>query len=187
MSPLTSFVSRKVMGAVAVFAVIAAALVGVAVTTSAGSSDTTTAVLTPDAQAFDEALADPAVALDGATTPSGQAEPNDPRSALRADLLAAFKLDGEARRAALADIRTKARDGGYGDRVERRADRRQIHHELFFSLLPDNLQADLTELKDAPADQREQLRADIRDKALAGDYGDEVKKAAEQLQALRDG
>jgi len=124
------------------------------------------------------------VALNESTDP---ADPNNDWSQLEADLEAARALEGDARRDALADIRVKAQDGGYGSGVERRADRRQIHRELFFNLLPDNLQADLTELKNAPADQREQLRADIMDNALAGDYGADVQKAAEKLRELRNG
>jgi hypothetical protein len=86
---------------------------------------------------------------------------------------------------ALKDIRAKALAGDYGARVERRAERRDVRHDLFFSLLPDNLQADITAMKAAPSDERKQLRADILDKALAGEYGSEVQKAAEKLQALR--
>jgi len=190
MRAFTTYVSRKMIAALAVFAAIAAALITVAVARDAGASqhsngsDLTAELVDP--QAFEAALDDPASAVDtaGATTTD---DATGGRSQLRADLRAAFRLEGDARRSALADIRAKAQAGGYGDRIERRADRRQIHHQLVFSLLPDNLQADLTELKDAPADQREQLRADIMDKALAGDYGDEVKQAAEQLQELRHG
>jgi len=184
MSPFARFVSRKMIAAVAAFAVVAAGLVGLAAAQGAGSSDTTTVDLTAEAQALDAALADPAVVLDEGTGPT---DPTGGRSKLRADLKAARALDGDARREALADIRQKAQDGAYGGGIERRADRRQIHRELFFSLLPDDLQADLTELRNAPADQRAQLRADIMDKALAGEYGADVQKAAEKLQDLRHG
>jgi hypothetical protein len=192
LTAFTRFVSRKMVAALAVFAVVAAALVGVAA--ARGNSGTTSVDLTSQAQALDAALADPAAALDGAALDGaaldGAADPTDPSggwSRLRADLKAARALHGDARRAALADIRQKARDGSYGSGIERRADRRQIHRELFFSLLPDNLQADLTELKNAPVDQREKLRADIMDKALAGEYGADVQKAAEKLRDLRRG
>jgi hypothetical protein len=191
LTAFTRFVSRKMVAALAVFAVVAAALVGVAAArgNSGTTSGTTSVDLTSQAQALDAALADPAAALDGAAL-DGAADPTDPSggwSRLRADLKAARALHGDARRAALADIRQKARDGSYGSGIERRADRRQIHRELFFSLLPDNLQADLTELKNAPVDQREKLRADIMDKALAGEYGADVQKAAEKLRDLRRG
>ncbi len=185
MSPFTRFVSRKVIGAVAVFAVAAAAFAGTYAFVVDRHPETASVDLTSQAQALDAALADPAVALDA----TASADPSGPRSKLRADLRAdlraAMKLQGDARRQALADIRAKAQDGGYGDRIQRRAERRQIHRELFFNLLPDNLQTDLQALKDAPADQRPAMRADILDKAVAGDYGPEVQDAAKKLQALR--
>lgn len=190
MRPFTSFVSRRLMVAMAVFAVIAAALISFSAVRSATADDSeqpiTTVDLASDAQALDDALTDPAVALDE----SGPADPGDARSdwrQLREDLKAARELEGDARREALAAIRTKARSGAYGDRIERHADRRTIHRELFFSLLPDNLQADLTALKDAPADQRPELRRQILDRAVAGDYGPDVQQAAEKLQELRHG
>jgi hypothetical protein len=185
MTPFFSFVSRKVIGVVAVFAVVAATLVGFAVVRGAGApsggpssgSDLTADVV--DSQAFEAALADP-TSVDTATSDHGGGWQQ-----LRADLKAARALEGDARRQALADIRAKARDGAYGAGIERRADRRQIRHQLVFDLLPDNLQADLTALRNAPADQRKGLRADIMDKALAGGYGPDVQKAATQLQELR--
>jgi hypothetical protein len=192
MTPFTQYVSRKVLAAVAVFAVVAATLVGFAVARGTdGSSDTATVDLSARAAAdFGAALADPAAALEATAGPDDPAAGGDGSGGwrqLRADLRAARSLDGDARRDALAAIRTKAQEGAYGDRIERRADRRQIHRDLFFSLLPDNLQADLTDLKNAPADQRPALRADIMDKALAGDYGPEVQDAATKLKDLREG
>jgi hypothetical protein len=184
MSSFTSYVSRKVLGVVAVFAVFAIAFAVVLVAQGGTDAVDLTATQVDDAQALDVALTDPAAINDVAAAP---ADPNGGWSQLRADLKAARALEGDARRTALADIRAKAQDGSYGIGIERRADRRQIHRELFFSLLPDNLQADLKELKDAPADQREQLRADILDKALAGDYGPDVQKAAQSLEELRKG
>jgi len=183
MSQFTRYVSRKVLGVVTVFAVAAVALVAVI----AGHGDAGAVGLTGsragDAQALEVALSDPASIADS-PAPGGT---SDGPSRLRADLKAARALDGTARHDALADIRQKARDGAYGDRIEHRADRRQIRHDLFFSLLPDNLQADLTALKAAPEDQRTQLREHIMDKALSGDYGADVQKAAEQLRTLRQG
>lgn len=182
MSPFSTFVSRRMAAAIAVFAVVAAAFVGFAAAggsgTASGTPDITAQVVDP--QAFRAALDDP-----GSIDTTAADDQGDDWKQLRADLRAARALEGDARRDALADIRQKALDGAYGDGIERRADRRQVHRELFFSLLPDNLQADLTDLKNAPADQREQLRREITDNALAGDYGPEVQKAAEQLQELR--
>jgi hypothetical protein len=190
MSAFARYVTRKVGATVAVFAafaVVAAAVAGLVVARGAGGSGSDDVGLSSslsDPQALDAALADPASAVGGSTDPADPTDSHAGWQQLKADLKAARALEGDARRAALADIRAKAADGAYGDAIERRADRHQIRHELFFSLLPDNLQTDLTQLKDAPSDQREQLRADIVDKALAGDYGPEVQKAAEKLQAL---
>jgi hypothetical protein len=180
MSPFTTFVSRKLAAAVAAFGLVAAGLVGYAAARDGGGSSGSPEVSAQlvDPAALQAALEDPA------TIDTSAAEDPTGRSRLRSDLRAAFKLDGDARREALAAIRQKAQDGAYGEAVQRRAERRQIRHDLFFSLLPDNLQADLTRLKDAPADQREQLRGDIMDKALAGGYGPDVQKAAQKLRDL---
>ena len=182
MSPFTSFVSRKVLGAVAVFAVFAASLAGflLAHSVASGASAGAGTTASQTAEVFDAALADPSSAGSGAVASADPAG----RAKLRADLRAAFKLQGDARRAALAEIRAKALAGDYGPAIQRRAERRDIRHDLLFSLLPDNLQQDLQALKAAPADQRKQMRADIMTKALAGDYGPDVQQAAERLQAL---
>lgn len=174
MSPFTRFVSRRMLRAGAVFAVFAATLAGLlaALGTTNPSAHaapaSTTAVISPSS-------------AQGASATSG-----DPagRAKLRADLRAAFRLQGDARRAALAEIRAKALAGDYGKGVQRRAERRDIRHDLLVGLLPENLQQDLQALKDAPADQRKQLRSQIVAKALAGDYGPQVQQAAERLQAL---
>jgi hypothetical protein len=175
MTTFTTFVSRRLAAAITVFVVVAALAVGyVALSGGSAPASPNANAGTVDAVAVQAALDDP-----------GNDAADSGRSQLRSDLKAAFKLEGDARRDALAKIRQQAQDGAYGDRIERRADRRQIHHDLFLSLLPDNLQSDLARLKDAPADQREQLRAEIMDKAVAGDYGPDVQKAAEQLKGLR--
>lgn len=177
MTTFTTFVSRRLAAAITVFVVVAALAVGY-VALSGGS-----APASPNAHA---GTVD-AVALQAALDDPGDDAADSGRSQLRSDLKAAFKLEGDARRDALARIRQQAQDGAYGDRVERRADRRQIHHDLFLSLLPENLQSDLARLKGAPADQRPALRDDIMTKALAGDYGPEVKDAATKLKELREG
>lgn len=185
MSPFTTYVSRRMLAAVAAFALIALGLAYVSAHDgpppgASGSADVSAQLIDP--AALQAALDDP--------TASGAAVTDDPgggRSKLRADLRAAFRLDGDARRDALAAVRQKALDGGYGGAVQHRAERRDVRHDLFVSLLPDNLQADLDHLKAAPADQREQLRAEIIDNAVAGDYGPDVQKAAERLRALHQG
>jgi hypothetical protein len=69
--------------------------------------------------------------------------------------------------------------------VQRRNDRREARRAVVFALLPDALQADITAVRAAPKDQRPAMRAEIMRKALAGEYGDKVKAAAEKLQELR--
>jgi len=184
MSSFARFVSRKMLRVIAVFAVVAAATVGGTLARGdAGSAPGTVDLESSlsDPEAFAAILDDPTVAA------SDRADQDRGRQQLRADVRAARALEGDARREALAAIRARAQDGEYGDGIERRADRRQVRHDLFLSLLPDDLRADLTELKSASADKRAELRGQILDRALAGDYGPEVQHAAEQLQALRDG
>ena len=198
MSGLARYVSRKVAASVAAFAAFALLVGGgAALAVAGGRSDTGSVGLSSslsDPAALEAALDDPGSAVGGsapdgpsttATGSGGYGGTGAGWQQLRADLRAARALQGDARRSALAAIRTKAQDGAYGEAIQRRADRHQIRHQLLFSLLPDNLQSDLTALKNAPADQRQQLRKQIVDKALAGDYGPEVQKAAQQLQALR--
>ena len=104
------------------------------------------------------------------------------RAELRGDLKAARELEGTERRDALKGIREDAREGKYGDRIERQADRRGDHRAAFFALLPDELQADLKKAREIDdADDRKAALDDIRKKALAGDYGDKVKEAFKLL------
>jgi hypothetical protein len=177
MSPFTRFVSRRLLGTTAVFAVLAASLAGFLLAPGTASA------LGPAGQAQVVTAASTAASATDARTardPAGRAR-------LRADLRAAFRLEGDARRSALAAIRAKALAGDYGKAIQRRAERRDIRHDLLVSLLPENLQQDLQALRLAPADQRPQLRAAIIDKALAGEYGADVQKAAERLKALHQG
>jgi hypothetical protein len=175
MSPFTRFVSRKLLGTTAVFAVFAASLAGFLLAPGSASA------LGPSGQVV--------AAASSAASASDARTAHDPagRARLRADLRAAFRLEGDARRSALADIRAKALAGDYGKAIQRRAERRDIRHDLLVSLLPENLQQDLQALRLAPADQRPQLRAAIIDNALAGEYGPDVQKAAERLKALHQG
>ena|SRR6187402_890068 len=102
--------------------------------------------------------------------------------ALRSDLKAA-KKDGQGaeRRAELKSIRAKALSGGYGATVEAHA--KQIR-SLHLRPVPDALKADLKTL------HGEKTRADkvaeaqkIGSNALAGDYGSNYQKLAQQIQS----
>ena len=113
---------------------------------------------------------------------------DDGRAEFRGDLKDARDLDGAERRDALEGIREDARDGKYGDRVERHADRRGDHRAAFFALLPDELQDDLKKAREIDdADDRKAALKDIREKALAGDYGEKVKEAFTILGEHRPG
>jgi len=117
-----------------------------------------------------------------------EAEGDDGRAELRGDLEDARELEGTDRRDALKGIREDARDGKYGDRIERHAERRGDHRAAFFALLPDELQADLKEAREIDdTDDRKAALDDIREKALAGDYGDKVKEAWKLLDEHRPG
>lgn len=113
---------------------------------------------------------------------AGDASASDDRAQLLKDLKAARDLDGQAKVDALKKVRADAKAGKYGDKIEKRAHRKSDKRAAFFALLPDDLQADLKELKAMPAgDERKAKRQQIRKDALAGEYGEKVKEAAELL------
>ncbi len=114
---------------------------------------------------------------------SGAADSDSNRAQLRADLKAARALDGQARIDAVKKVRANAKAGEYGAKVEKRVDRRSDRRAAFLALLPDELRADLKELKAMPSgDERKAKRDQIRKDALAGKYGDKVEQAAKLLQ-----
>jgi hypothetical protein len=168
MRSFSSLLAGKRRMVVAVTGAVVAAAVGYSLALAGGT--TATASPTPTS---DSALTAALTKADG------------PRAALASDLKAARALSGAARLAALKQVRAKALAGGYGAAVERRAEKRGIKRDLVVSLLPDNLQSDLTALRAAPADQHKAMRQQIMTKALAGDYGADVKAAAERLHTLR--
>lgn len=135
------------------------------------------------------AMADDQPSAEAADLAFAEPPPNDEdRSRFRDDLMDARELEGEERRDALEGIREGARDGKYGDRIERHADRRAGHRAAFFALLPDELQAELKAAREIDDDEdRRAALEDIREKALAGDYGDKVKEAWKLLGEHRPG
>jgi hypothetical protein len=150
---------------------IAAALVSALWLTS--SSAPASATVTQTATTLDAELSqDP-------SSPDAKAD----REAFRADMKAARQLSGKARADAVKKVAADAKAGKYGDRIEKRFDRRAAHRAAVFALLPDDLQADLTKLRAMePGDDRKTFRDDIRKKALDGGYGDKVQEAAKKLQ-----
>ena len=109
------------------------------------------------------------------------------RGELREDMKKLHDLEGDERRDAMRRLHEDARDGKYGEAVEQRFERRADHREAFFALLPDEMQADLKEAREADPEDRKALHEDIRKKALAGDYGEKVKEAFTILGEHRPG
>lgn len=106
---------------------------------------------------------------------------------LREDLEAARALPpGEDRFAALKEIAQGARDGDYGSGVEEFADRRNDHRKELWNRLPAELRDDLRQLRDLPTDERGAAVEELRESALAGEYGTLVQQFAERVQQRRD-
>jgi hypothetical protein len=102
---------------------------------------------------------------------------------LQSDLKALRAMPkGSERTAAAKAIRQKALDGTYGADVQARAEKVQGRAFASFGKLPDNLKSDLKAAKAAsPADRAALVKA-IGQNALAGDYGDAIKSAAQNIQ-----
>ena len=116
------------------------------------------------------------------STPDEKAEAKADRTAFHAAMKAARHLKGQARADALKKVAADARAGKYGDKFERRFDRRAAHRAAVLALLPDELRSDLQKLRAMkPGDERKAFRDEIREKALAGEYGAKVKEAVEKL------
>ena len=117
-------------------------------------------------------------------------EPGDDpgRGELREDVNRLRGLEGEERWDARRQLHEDARDGKYGERVEDRFDRRADHRAAFFALLPDELKTDLKEAREIDdLDDRRAALQDVREKALDGDYGENVKEAFTILGKHRPG
>jgi len=171
--PMTSSTLKTVLGRRLWISGIAFAIAAALVSALWLSSSPAPATVEQTASALDTELA---------TGDSPTAGTDADLAKFRADLKAARALDGQARIDALKKVRADAKAGVYGDKVEKRADRRSDRRAAFFALLPDDLQADLKELRAMPAgDERKARREQIRKDALAGKYGDKVQEAAELL------
>ena len=106
------------------------------------------------------------------------------RAKFKADLKAARALTGQARIDAIKKVRSDAKAGKYGPRIEKRVEHARAR---IWGHAPAALKADLKAARAAdPADRPAKLHA-IFVKAEAGDYGDQVKKHADKLKAIVDG
>ncbi|MDC2956613.1 hypothetical protein PO587_19255 [Streptomyces gilvifuscus] len=164
--------SRRVASAVATAGVVAvlawtASTARPDSTTSAGVG--TTAVVLADAETTGFA--------GGTFRPAPGTLPAD----LRADLRALPTMQPEQRQKAAAKIWRAALAGDYGTRVQLRAEAAQRR----FRALPTQLRHDIEELKGLGPAARAEKRTAIRDKALAGGYGERVRHFAERRAAVR--
>jgi hypothetical protein len=173
-STLKTVVGRKLWITGLVFAIAAALVSALWLTSSSGPA---TATIEQTSSSLDTELSqDPA-------SPDAKADAKADRAAFHAAMKAARQLKGQARVDAIKKVAADAKAGKYGDKIEKRFDRRADRRAAVFALLPDELQADLTKLRAmAPGDERKAYRDEIRQKALDGGYGDKVKEAAEKLQ-----
>lgn len=89
--------------------------------------------------------------------------------------------DGERADAARV-IRDDALAGEYGAEVQDRAERLRDLRLLRWSAAPEELRADLKEVRAADATERAALRQAVVDRALAGEYGEGAQRRAERLQ-----
>ena len=177
-STLKTFVGRRLWVSGLVFAVTAAL---VSALWLSSSSEPATATIGQTASTLETELGQEP------STPESRAEAKADRQALHAAMKAARQLKGQARADAIKQVAADAKAGKYGDKIEKRFDRRDAHRAAIFALLPDDLQADLTKLRAMePGDDRKAFRDEIRQKALDGGYGDKVKEAAEKLQDFWD-
>jgi hypothetical protein len=101
----------------------------------------------------------------------------DVPAALRADVKALKGKTGDDRRTAVRAIEEKALTGGYGAGVTTLA----VDAQSAWKSAPASLKTDLKALKGKDGADRKTALTAIERKALAGGYGDAVKKQAESL------
>lgn len=122
---------------------------------------------------------------DGPRIPCGAVWSQLPED-LRADLAAVRTMPDGEKAAALREIRRDALDGEYGARVQRFAERRDERVRAIRRALPDDLKADLREARQLSGDDRVEAYRDIRDGALAGEYGERVQEVAVRVRERRE-
>lgn len=128
--------------------------------------------------------ASPSGIEDGLTVPCGAVFQRLP-DALQDDITDLEAMSPAERRVALLEIRREALTGGYGDRVQHFAERRDERRAEILKRLPAELRQDLREARRLPIDERAAAYAEISDQALAGDYGERVQQGAERIQERR--
>ena len=122
---------------------------------------------------------------DGPTVPCGAVWSQLPED-LQADLKAVRALPVGEKADALREIRRDALDGDYGDRVQRFAERRLERIRAIRRALPDEMRADLRAARRLTGEDRLDAYREIRDGALAGEYGERVQEVAVKVQERRE-
>lgn len=122
---------------------------------------------------------------DGPRIPCGAVWSRLPED-LRADLAAVRALPAGERVEALREIRREVLEGDYGDRVQQLAERRLERLRAIRRALPDDLRADLREARSLSGEDRIEAYREIRDGALAGEYGERVQEVAVRVQERRE-
>jgi hypothetical protein len=105
---------------------------------------------------------------------------------LQEDLRAVRDLPAGEKAGALREIRRDALDGGYGDRVQHFAERRDERIRTIRRALPEKMKADLRAAHDLTGEARIDAYRVIRSAALAGEYGDRVQEVAVRVQERRE-
>ncbi|CAN5140211.1 hypothetical protein BH09ACT3_BH09ACT3_10660 [soil metagenome] len=104
-------------------------------------------------------------------------------TSLRTDLETLKSMEpGAERRAEGRRIAEKARDGGYGEKAQRRAERMLDRRADRAASLPADLKADLRQLSGTSGEERRDLVKEIAQNALDGDYGDKSKRVVEKIE-----
>ena len=122
---------------------------------------------------------------DGAQVPCGAVWSQLPDD-LQEDLRAVRDLPAGEKAGALREIRRDALDGGYGDRVQHFAERRDERIRAVRRALPDEMRADLRAARDLTGEARIDAYREIRSGALAGEYGDRVQEVAVRVEERRE-
>ncbi|MFC8513947.1 hypothetical protein [Streptomyces sp. NPDC057257] len=167
MNRLTTVAARRVRGTLLAATVAATAVTGPVWAASSGSTGATTTTM-PTTPA-------PALAASVAATGPHMLPAWLP-PALRADLRRLRGMDPEQRQKAAARIWQDSLGGDYGSAVQLRAERAQQRYRL----LPEQLRDDLGELRGLGGDELRDGLVAVRDKALDGGYGDQVRRWAER-------
>ncbi|MEZ5096286.1 MAG: hypothetical protein R2731_09260 [Nocardioides sp.] len=109
---------------------------------------------------------------------------------LRDDLTDRRTMTPEQRGPALRELRREALEGGSGPGVQQRAERwvahRDGHRAWVRTRVPAQLRRDVHAALGLAPDERHDALAAVRDRALAGGYGDRVQAVAEAMQQRRE-